>query len=153
MAETIVFKIPMDIEEIKKCIPHRYPFLLVDRVSELKVLDIIRAEKAVSYSDPILQGHFPGNPIFPGVMIIEALAQCAAILGHCSSQTGLTSCFLTEVGETRFRRPVVPGDVIHLEAHLKKHRVPFYWFEGKAFVKNTEGEHLVASTHFSAQMR
>ena len=74
----------LDISQIQECIPHRYPFLLVDRVHSWKAFETLKASKCVSFSDPILQGHFPGNPIVPGVVLVEAMAQAAAILGRLS---------------------------------------------------------------------
>ncbi len=132
MAESQVFrpaKYPMDIVDIQRCIPHRHPFLLIDRVLEASAHERIVATKNVSLSDPVLQGHFPGNPVMPGVLIIEACAQATAVLGHISYDAGLTICLLTEVTAARFRRPVVPGDVLRIEATVQKRRAPFFWFD------------------------
>ena len=125
---------PMDIQAIEKCIPHRYPFLLVDRVLELVPDDYIIAIKNVSISDPFLAGHFPGYPVMPGVLLIEGLAQAAGILGHLYVNGGLSQCLLTEISEARFRRPVVPGDVVTYDVRVKKRRAPFFWFEAKCTV-------------------
>jgi 3-hydroxyacyl-[acyl-carrier-protein] dehydratase len=130
----IVPKCPMGIQEIQQCIPHRYPFLLIDRVLEAVAHERIVAIKNVSFSDPVLQGHFPGNPVFPGVMIVEAIAQAAAVLGHLSYEAGLTACLLTEVSSARFRRQVVPGDVLTFDVRVARRRAPFFWFDTTASV-------------------
>lgn len=130
----MAIKFPMDIQAIEKCIPHRYPFLLIDRVLEASPNERIVALKNVSMTDPVLQGHFPGNPVVPGVLIVEAMAQAAAVLGHLSYEQGLTTCYLTEVQSARFRKPVVPGDTMRFEVKVAKRRPPFFWFEAQALV-------------------
>ena len=142
-------KMPMDIAAIQKCIPHRYPFLLIDRVLEAVPHERIVAIKNVSFSEPLLQGHFPGNPIFPGVLIVEALAQAAAVLGHLSYEKGLIQCLLTEVTSARFRRPVVPGDTMKFDVRVAKRRQPFFWFDTTCTV---DGE-LTAEVKLSAAMK
>lgn len=141
--------LPMELRDIERCLPHRHPFLLVDRVLELTPGESLVAVKNCSVSDPILQGHFPGNPVLPGVLMIEALAQASAILGYYSKDDGYDQVLLTEVSSARFRKQVVPGDVLRLEIHLKKMRQPFFWFEGNASV---DGE-LAATVSFSALMK
>jgi len=143
------FPLPMDINAIQQCIPHRYPFLLIDRVIDYRPGEYVHALRSVTFSDPILQGHFPGNPVMPGVLIIEALAQASAVLGRMTIPGGFTECLLAEVNNTRFRRPIVPGDTVHLENTLVRKRAPFYWFEGKASV---EGQ-VVANVNFCALMK
>lgn len=140
---------PMDIVAIQACIPHRYPFLLIDRVLEARANESIIATKSVSYSEPALQGHFPGNPIMPGVMIVESMAQAAAVLGHISYEHGLSSCYLTEISNARFRRPVVPGDTMRLELKVIKKRAPFFWFDA---VCTVDGE-LAAEAKISAYIK
>jgi len=125
---------PMDIQAIQKCIPHRHPFLLIDRVIEAKANVNIVAIKHVSISDGLLAGHFPGNPVMPGVLIVEGIAQAAAVLGHLSHSNGLNQCYLTEVSEARFRRPVVPGDTMVFTARVVKRRPPFFWFAAECTV-------------------
>lgn len=140
---------PMDIAAIQKCIPHRYPFLLIDKVLEAVPNQHIVAIKNVSMSDPYLQGHFPGNPVFPGVLIVEGIAQAAAVLGHLSYENGLTTCYLTEISEARFRKPVVPGDVMRFELKVLKRRPPFFWFDA---VCRIDGE-VVTEVKISAYIK
>jgi len=137
--------LPMDVVEIQKYIPHRYPFLLIDRVLELEPGKKVVATKCVSISDPMLQGHFPGNPVVPGVLIVEAMAQACGVLGHITLN-GLEHCLLTEVANARFKRKVIPGDVMKFEVTVKKMRKPFYWFTGECTVN---GE-LASSVDLSA---
>ncbi len=147
MSQSFDFKVPMNIQDIEKCIPHRYPFLLIDRVLEYAVGERIVAIKNVSMVDPILQGHFPGNPIVPGVLIVEAMAQASAVLGKLT-ETDCSSCLLTEVTEARFRRQVVPGDTLRMDVKVLRRRKPFFWFEGEATV---DGE-PAAFVKFSARL-
>lgn len=125
---------PMDATAIMGCIPHRYPFLLIDRVLEVVPQERIVAIKAISYSDPALSGHFPGNPVMPGVLMVEAAAQAAAVLGHLSYENGLSTCYLTEISKARFRRQVTPGDLLRFDIKVLKRRRPFFWFEAVATV-------------------
>ncbi|SME99588.1 3-hydroxyacyl-ACP dehydratase FabZ [Pseudobacteriovorax antillogorgiicola] len=138
----------MDVIEIQRHLPHRYPFLLIDRVHDYKAYDFIKGCKAVSVCEPILQGHFPGNPVMPGVLMIEALAQASAILGKVSKGEACDTCLLTEVTESRFRRMVVPGDVLELDVKLLKSRKDFFWFSGEASVN---GE-MAAIAKFTAKL-
>jgi 3-hydroxyacyl-[acyl-carrier-protein] dehydratase len=133
---------------IHEWLPHRYPFLLVDRVIDYRVNEYIKAIKMVSGLDPYLQGHFPGNPVMPGVLIVEAMAQASGILGRLTFPERSHSCLLTEIGETRFRRQVVPGDCLELLITVEKQRKDFFWFNGVAKVS---GE-LAASCVFTAKL-
>jgi 3-hydroxyacyl-[acyl-carrier-protein] dehydratase len=142
------FTTPMDVVAIQKAIPHRYPFLFIDRVLEVKSFESLVAIRNITISDPALQGHFPNNPIVPGVVIVEGAAQAAAVLGRISKGS-LTECLFTEISEARFRKPVVPGDVLRYEIKLTKHRGPFLWFEAQMSVDGTE----VAFVKFSALMK
>src|SRR3989475_5157827 len=106
----------LDSEAIKKLLPHRYPFLFVDRIIELKPLERIVGIKQVSINESFFQGHFPGAPVMPGVLVIEALAQCGAILALREIEDRDAKLVLfTGIREARFRRPVVPGDTLVLE--------------------------------------
>ena len=109
----------MEIAEIKEYLPHRYPFLLVDRVLELEVDKHIVAIKNVTINEPFFQGHFPHYPVMPGVLIVEAMAQAAALLSfksHGTKPDDNTVVYLVGVDGARFKRPVVPGDTLILEA-------------------------------------
>jgi 3-hydroxyacyl-[acyl-carrier-protein] dehydratase len=115
----------MDIDEIRKYLPHRYPFLLVDRVVELIPGESIVAYKNLSINEPFFDGHFPGKPIFPGVLLLEAMAQAAGILGFKTKgktpQDG-SVYYLAGTDELRFKRPCVPGDRVMLRATLVSER-------------------------------
>jgi 3-hydroxyacyl-[acyl-carrier-protein] dehydratase len=141
--------LPLGIEEIQGCIPHRYPFLLVDKVIELVPNESIVAIKNISMSDPILQGHFPNFPVFPGVLMIEGMAQASAILGRYSREQDFHQVLLTEISECRFRHKVVPGDQLRFEVSLEKKREPFFWFKGTVVIDGRS----VASATFSALMK
>ncbi|MBC61778.1 MAG: 3-hydroxyacyl-[acyl-carrier-protein] dehydratase FabZ [Zetaproteobacteria bacterium] len=139
---------PFDIDVIQKVLPHRYPFLLVDKVLEMDLHSHIHAVKNVTISDPVFQGHFPGNPVLPGVIIIEGLAQASAILGRLSFGGDGSSILLTEISQARFRRKVIPGDTLNYQVKIIKQRKEFFWFEGSAKVS---GE-VAAFVKFSAYM-
>ena len=115
----------MDISEIRKHLPHRYPFLLVDRVLELNLGESIVACKNLSINEPFFNGHFPEQPVFPGVMLLEAMAQAAGILGFKSmNQTPADGSMYYFVGadDLRFKRPCVPGDQVMLRARILSDR-------------------------------
>jgi 3-hydroxyacyl-[acyl-carrier-protein] dehydratase len=140
-------KLPIGIEEIKKSIPHRFPFLLVDEVVSFTKDELIVANKKISPEEPVLAGHFPGNPIWPGVYLVEGMAQASAILIQLSRGKPTETCLLVEVEKSRFKIPVVPGDLLSYEIKLIKQKGPFYWFEGKAQTANG----IVALASFSAK--
>jgi 3-hydroxyacyl-[acyl-carrier-protein] dehydratase len=127
----------MDITEIKKYLPHRYPFLLVDRVTEIEIGRSIVAYKNVSFNEPFFQGHFPDNPVMPGVLIVEALAQVAGILGFkTANKTPEDGSIYYFVGidEARFKRKVVPGDRIILKAIVVAEKRGIWKFDCEATV-------------------
>lgn len=142
-------KLPMTIKEIAKCIPHRYPFLLIDRITEIAPDKYVKALKNVSMTDPHLQGHFPGDPVFPGVLIVEGVAQAAAVFGVVCSENKVTSFLLVEISASRFRRPVIPGDTMVYDVKLAKQRGLFYWFDA---VVTVEGQ-TAAEVSFSARLQ
>ena len=124
------------IEEIMKILPHAFPFLLVDRIVEIEPGKRIVGIKNVTYNEPFFPGHFPGRPIMPGVLIVEAMAQTAGVLAFKSmpvEQQGKPVYFLG-IDNVRFRKPVVPGDQLHLELEISKHRQAIWGFKGKASV-------------------
>ena len=126
----------MDINEIKRILPHRYPFLLVDKVIECDMDSRIIGIKNVTANEPFFQGHFPKFPVMPGVLIIEALAQVACILGaKILNREGEAAVFFTGIDGAKFRKPVVPGDQLRLELTKIKQRGTLFRFEGKAFVE------------------
>ena len=113
----------MDINEIREYLPHRYPFLLVDRVTELDLEGKrIRAYKNVSINEPFFQGHFPGNPVMPGVLVVEALAQAGGLLTQLSRDAADEAqlFYLVKVDKAKFSRMVVPGDRLDLDVELKR---------------------------------
>ena len=126
-----------DINQIQKLLPHRYPFLLVDRVVEFEKGSRILAYKNVSFNEPYFTGHFPQKPIMPGVLILEALAQAAGILafGTLDVQAEDDSVYyLVGVDGARFKRPVEPGDQLIMEATMERARAGIYKFHAKASV-------------------
>lgn len=135
----------MDVIEIEKYLPHRYPFLLVDRVIELEKDKRVVAIKNVSANEPVFTGHFPGNPIFPGVMIVEALAQAAGLLSFKSRERTLADgyvYYLAGTDKSKFKRSVIPGDQLRLEVDVLNIRRGWMKAQGKAYV----GEELACST-------
>jgi 3-hydroxyacyl-[acyl-carrier-protein] dehydratase len=127
----------MKVEDIKEYLPQRYPFLLVDRVVEIELGKRILAYKNVTVNEPFFNGHFPDNPIMPGVLIIEALAQAAGVLGFKSQEKKPKDGYLyyfVGADEVRLKRPVVPGDQLMLEASIVTSKRGIYKFACKAFV-------------------
>lgn len=140
----------MDFAEICRLLPHRTPFLLIDRVLEFEAEKSLHGIKCVSNMEPFFPGHFPDNPVFPGVLQIEGMAQAAALLLFRTFEVQNTpiekKCVLTSVDEARFRRIVVPGDVMHYHVHYERRRGVFVWFRGEVCV---DGE-VAAEARFSA---
>ncbi len=125
----------MEQAEIQGLLPHRYPFLLVDRVLELDPDRRIVAIKNVTINEPFFQGHFPGRPVMPGVLILEAMAQVGGVLAFKSVQvTGRPVVYLTGIDSAKFRKPVVPGDRLRFEVDVVKKRAPFWKMQAKAYV-------------------
>jgi len=140
----------IDIAEILRRIPHRYPFLLVDRAEDYRPHESIVGIKCVTINEPFFAGHFPNNPVMPGVLIVEALAQSGAVLMSKSLNAdveGKTIMFMS-VDEARFRQPVRPGDVLRMHVEVLKHRGDIFKFKGRALV----GEKLVAQAEFAAMV-
>jgi 3-hydroxyacyl-[acyl-carrier-protein] dehydratase len=130
----------LDVVEIQKIIPHRFPFLLLDRVIEIKSGESIHAYKNVSVSEHIFQGHFPGHPIYPGVMIVEGLAQAGGVLAFKSmseeEQQDIANkvVYFMSIDKCKFRAPVTPGDRLEYRVSVIKHRGNIWILKGEAFV-------------------
>lgn len=134
----------LDINEIQKLIPHRYPFLLIDKVLEIEPQKKIVAVKNVTINEPFFQGHFPGKPIMPGVLIVEAMAQASAIMVQYQNESNGIGV-LTSIENCKIRRMVIPGDVLTINAEISRLRSTM----GKAAVKAYVGEELACEAEIS----
>jgi len=121
-------------DEILKVLPHRHPFLMVDRIVECNGKDRIVGVKCVAMNEPCFQGHFPGKPVFPGVLQLEAMAQTAGVLLNVLTGSEGQLAFYLGVDKAKFRRQVVPGDVLRMEIQVVRARLGMYRVAGKAFV-------------------
>jgi 3-hydroxyacyl-[acyl-carrier-protein] dehydratase len=126
----------LDINEIMKILPHRYPFLMVDKILEIELGKSIVGIKNVSVNEPFFPGHFPGHPVMPGVLIIEAMAQVACILAILSSDESVRSkvTYFASIDNARFRKPVLPGDQLRFEIEATGCKRGIWIFSAKAFV-------------------
>jgi 3-hydroxyacyl-[acyl-carrier-protein] dehydratase len=139
----------LDVEQIKKVLPHRAPMLLVERLEEIVPFESATGFKAVSINEPFFQGHFPERAVFPGVLIVEALAQTAgALVVHSLGGPVSSVVYFMTIEKARFRKPVAPGDLLRMPVKLVRRRDPVWKFEGQAFV----GDTLVAEAEFSAMI-
>jgi len=141
---------PLDIKRVLAALPHRYPMLLVDRVEEIILDRSIAAIKAVSFNESFFQGHFPGRPIMPGVLIVEALAQAAGILAVESlglAGSGKLVYFMA-IDEAKFRNPVEPGVLLDLHVSFTQKRARVCKFTGKAML----GERVASEVQFTAMI-
>ena len=140
----------LGVDDIKKLLPHRAPFLFIERLTDIVSGESAVGHKAVSYNEPHFQGHFPDYPVMPGVLIIEAMAQTAGALVMHS--LGLASdnrlVYFMTIDKARFRRPVRPGDMLRLPVKAVRRRGPVWRFAGEAYV----GEHLCAEAEYSAMI-
>ena len=142
----------MDIHEILKRLPHRYPLLLVDRVLEIEKGKRILALKNVSINEPYFVGHFPHRPVMPGVLMLEAMAQAATLLALASTDIVLddtTVVYFAGIDNARFKRPVEPGDQILLDVTLDRAKAGIFKFSGKVMV----GDQLAAEAQLICTMR
>lgn len=139
-----------DFRRILEILPHRYPFLLVDRIVEVEPGARILAYKNVSFNEPFFEGHFPGNPVMPGVLMLEALAQAGAILAFLTEPANLETkvMYLAGIEGVRFKRPVRPGDRLDLEATIDRRKGPVW----KLATKATIGGALVAEALITATL-
>lgn len=132
----------MDVMEIQKIIPHRYPFLLLDRVTEIKENISLIGFKNVTIGDNVFQGHFPGHPIYPGVMILEGMAQAGGILAFKSmgtmteEQAANKVVYFMSIDKAKFRSPVKPGDRLEYRINVIKNKGQIWVLDGKAYVDN-----------------
>jgi 3-hydroxyacyl-[acyl-carrier-protein] dehydratase len=138
----------LDINEVLEYLPHRYPMLLIDRVLDLEEGKTITALKNVTMNEAFFQGHFPGNPIMPGVLTVEAMAQAAGILGMKTLKVKKVNVYFMSIEKAKFRKPVVPGDQLRFDVSITKTRGKIFKFEGKAFV----GDAIVSEAEFTAMM-
>jgi beta-hydroxyacyl-ACP dehydratase FabZ len=137
-----------DINDILAVMPHRYPFLLIDRVLEMEECSL-RAMKNVTMNEPFFQGHFPGTPVMPGVLVVEAMAQAAGFLLFCQVEDRDDKLiYFTGIDKCRFRKPVVPGDQLIFEVELVAKRSTFAKIRGRALV---DGE-VVCEAHMMSAM-
>lgn len=140
----------IDVERIMEMIPHRYPMLMIDRVRDIRPDESAVGVKNVTVNEPFFQGHFPSHPIMPGVLIIEAMAQTAAVLVVQTlgqEAEGKLVYFMT-VDDARFRKPVTPGDTLHIHVEKLRNRKNVWKFKGKAMV----GETVMAEATFAAMI-
>ena len=140
----------IEIREILGLLPHGYPFLLVDRITEIEPGKRIVGIKNVTYNEPFFPGHFSGRPIMPGVLIVEAMAQTAGVLAFKTIPPGSPKRPVLFLGldNVRFRKPVIPGDQLRLELEITKHRQAIWGFKGRAFVD----DQLVAEADLLAML-
>jgi len=138
----------MDIKEIHKFLPHRYPFLLVDRILEISPGEKATGIKNLTCNEEFFQGHFPGNPIMPGVLIVEALAQVAGLLAFRSGASAGKSVYFMSIERAKFRKPVVPGDQLKLEVIILQQRGNVWKFSGNASVEDK----VAAEAEFTAMV-
>ena len=129
----------MNIQQIMKVLPHRYPFLLVDRIEEVEEGTRVNGYKNVTINEPFFQGHFPDHPIMPGVLIVEAMAQVGgAYVTVLDDIADDQVTYFVGIDKARFRKPVVPGDVLRMEVELLSRRRGIYQFKGTAYVGDTK---------------
>ena len=145
----------IDINEILSILPHRFPFLLIDRVEELSIGESIKAYKNVTYNEQIFQGHFPGHPIYPGVMIIEGLAQAGGVLAFKSMEKDGVDLsdkvvYFMSIDNAKFRSPVRPGDKLEYRISAIKHRGRIWVLKGEAYIN--DGATLAAQAELQAMI-
>jgi 3-hydroxyacyl-[acyl-carrier-protein] dehydratase len=139
-----------DIAAVLKCLPHRYPFLMVDRVIAMRKDEFGIGIKNVTINEPQFQGHFPDEPVFPGVLLIEGMAQTAGVLCIMSgeAQPGAKRVYFLTIDKAKFRKPVVPGDTVEYHMTKTNRRKSMWWFRGEAKVNGN----LVAEAEVGAMI-
>jgi 3-hydroxyacyl-[acyl-carrier-protein] dehydratase len=140
-----------DISEILKILPHRYPFVLIDRILEVEVGNSIKGLKNVTINEPFFQGHFPSEPVMPGVLIMEGMAQVGAMLAYLTEKDkiGNSLVYFAGMDGVRFRKKVVPGDQIIYQLKILKRKSKLFKIEGKAFVDDVLAAEAVILATFS----
>lgn len=140
----------IDYAEVARRIPHRYPFLLVDRAEDYRAHESIVGIKCVTINEPFFQGHFPGNPVMPGVLLIEAIAQSGAVLMSKSLNADVNgkTIFFMSLDNCRFRHPVRPGEVLRMPVEVVRARADVFKFRGRALV----GDKVAAEAEFAAMV-
>ncbi len=143
-------KTELDVNELMRLLPHRYPMLLVDRLVDIAAGDSAVGLKNVSFNEPFFTGHFPGAPVMPGVLIVEAMAQAAAAFTSYTEELDVEGKLVLFMGvdRARFRKPVVPGDQLRLSVRAVQKRPPVWKFEGVATVDGAK----VADAQFAAML-
>jgi 3-hydroxyacyl-[acyl-carrier-protein] dehydratase len=145
----MIESVTLDIEQIKKLLPHRAPMLFVERLADIVPRESATGYKAVSLNEPFFMGHFPDRAVMPGVLIVEAMAQTAgALVVHSLNQSAGSAVYFLSIEKARFRKPVVPGDLLRMPVKKIAQRGPVWKFEGQAFV----GENLCAEAEFAAMI-
>ena len=139
----------LDVEQIKKLLPHRAPMLLVEKLADIVPRESATGYKAVSVNEPFFQGHFPDRAVMPGVLLVEAMAQTAgALVVHSLKEEAAPAVYFMTIEKARFRKPVVPGDLLRMPVRKLAQRGPVWKFEGQVFV----GADLCAEAEFSAMI-
>ena len=136
--------------DIINLIPHRYPFLLIDKITDIIIGQSVTGIKSITFNEPFFQGHFPGYPVLPGVLILESMAQAAACLVAFGDKSLATNSlvFFTSIEKAKFRKPVIPGCTLYLKVNVLANKKNFYKFNAEAFVDDI----LMATSHFSAML-
>lgn len=139
----------LDVEQIKKLLPHRAPMLLVEKLADIVPGESATGYKAVSINEPFFQGHFPDRAVMPGVLLVEAMAQTAgALVMHSLKKDASSAVYFLSIEKARFRKPVLPGDLLRMAVKKIAQRGPVWKFRGQAFV----GEDLCAEAEYSAMI-
>lgn len=145
----MINEVNLDINKILKLLPHRYPILLVDRVLELDPRARIKALKNVSVNEPYFQGHFPDYPVMPGVLILESLAQASALLAFSEEKDEDSLYFFAGIDHARFKKPVIPGDQLILNAEVDRYKSGIWKFKAHACV----GDDIVCQAELLCALR
>ena len=139
----------LDVEEICQLIPHRYPFLMIDRVEDVVPNESATGIKNVTINEPFFEGHFPDKPIMPGVLIVESMAQTAGVVAVVGIENNRNRhVYFMSIESARFRKPVIPGDTMRIKVNRRKKRGNVWKFVGEVYVENS----LVAESNFTAMI-